>query len=89
MRAMGEPELRVEACSKAVVPSLAEPASEVPCPADMPCPVEVPCPAEVPDETSPVKALEDSCTGVLPLRPAHIMSLTEVTTLMYDLFNIS
>ncbi len=77
---MGDPGLRVEA----VVPSLAGAASEVPCPVEtpcpdeMPCPVEVPCPAEVPDGTSSVKALEDSCTGVLPLMPAHMMSLTEV-----------
>jgi hypothetical protein len=88
VRAMGEPGLRVEACSKAVVPSLAGTASGVPCPVEMPCPVEVPCPAEVPDGTSPVKALEDSCTGVLPLMPAHVKQFTEVTSMMHDVFNI-
>ncbi|KAA6420223.1 MAG: hypothetical protein FRX49_09886 [Trebouxia sp. A1-2] len=48
LRAMGEPGLRVEACWKAVVPSLAGPASGVPCSADMPCPAEMPCPVERP-----------------------------------------
>ena len=62
LRAMGEPGLRVEACSKAVVPILAGP-----WPVEVP---EMPCPAEGPDGASSVKAFADSWTGVLPLMPA-------------------